>query len=129
MKRKKILFLLTPLLLAIAILLIAFEPQTRLFLGRTSVAPYPFPISPPGDLAKTIDATQKRVERDHTSGMERASLASLYVARAKQNGDASDYDKAEETAKASLKSLPFSNSGAKLVLAQVAEARHERDQG
>ncbi len=105
--------------------LMAFEPQVRQYYGGARVAPYRFIVMQPADMNRAIAMTEARIERDRTSGLERAGLASLYIARGKLNGDVADYDKAREIAKASLKLLPFSNTGAKVDLALIAEARHE----
>src|SRR5437899_9528656 len=47
---------------------------------------------------------------------------------ARATGDLSWYLLAEQTAQRSLASLPFQNNGALIVLARVAEARHDLQQ-
>ncbi len=114
--------------LFIAILLIGFEPQTRRFFGGNSTAPYRFSVSTIGDtsaLTAQIIFLEKRIERIPSSALDRSTLAATYAAQAKLTGDTTFYDKAQSLAQYSLKLLPFSNGGAKLTLATVAEARHQ----
>ena len=87
-------------------------------------------IQPPSDsitlaLGREIAFYQERVSRNPQDGLDRTSLASTYLKMARATGDANWYVLAEQEAKRSLTNLPFNNYGATLVLARVAEAKHE----
>ena len=83
------------------------------------------PGSVTGTLNKEISFYQKRISQDPESGLDRASLANLYLKMARATGDANWYLMAQQTANQSLFHLPFNNNGAIFALARVAEARHE----
>jgi tetratricopeptide (TPR) repeat protein len=85
---------------------------------ETPVAPYKLRIYSAAKPDAEIAFYEERLRRAPDSALDLASLASAH-ARAR------NYDRAEELARASLKLLPVFNTGAKLVLAQVAQARHQ----
>ncbi|WP_052754515.1 tetratricopeptide repeat protein [Calothrix sp. 336/3] len=92
---------------------------------------YPFAVSIPGGgnrqatLQKEITFYQGKVRQSPDSGLPLASLAQAYLKMAKATGDNNWYLFAEQSAQRSLGNLPFNNSGATIVLARVAQARHE----
>lgn len=94
------------------------EPDPR-------IAPYRFAGSKPTEPGAEIAFLEKRVARDPNGGLDLASLARLYLAQARRTGDAGGFAKAEATARRSLANLTVNNEGAKLVLARLAEARHD----
>lgn len=122
------------------ILLVAISPPLRSWLGSfvkpnaTQLATpyrYPFSLSLPGAanttslVQKEITFYQQRVQADATSGLNLASLARAYLKMGRATSESSWYLLAEQTAQRSLANLPFNNNGAVLVLARVAEARHD----
>ncbi|MBI3660209.1 tetratricopeptide repeat protein [Candidatus Acetothermia bacterium] len=77
------------------------------------------------DLEREIAFYQERIQRDLTGGLDSAALARAYLKMARASGEIHWYLLAEETAQRSLANLPYNNEGAQLVLARVAEARHD----
>lgn len=96
-------------------------------------APYRYPFSrslpgttnPTGSLQKEIAFYQERVSQAPQSGLNQASLARAYLKMARATEEGSWYLLAEQAAQRSLANLPFNNHGAVLVLARVAQARHD----
>ena len=92
---------------------------------------YSFPQSLPGTVnptsavQKEIAFYQERVRQDPKGGLELASLARAYLKMARATEEGSWYLLAEQAARRSLANLPFDNNGAVLVLARVAQARHD----
>lgn len=76
-------------------------------------------------LENEIAFYQERIGRDSQGGLDLASLGRAYLKMARATGDLSWYLLAEQAARRSLANLPFQNDGAVLVLARVAEARHD----
>lgn len=76
-------------------------------------------------LEQEIAFYQERVARDPLGGLDLASLGATYLRMARATGDISWYLLAEQAARRSIANLPFSNDAALLVLAKVAEARHD----
>ena len=76
-------------------------------------------------LEQEIAFYQERVARDPQGGLDLALLGGTYLRMARATGDISWYLLAEQAARRSLANLPFSNDGALLVLAKVADARHD----
>jgi tetratricopeptide (TPR) repeat protein len=68
---------------------------------------------------------QTRIARTPQSGLDRAGLAGAYLKMARVTGDLRWYLLAEDTARESLANLPMNNAPATLVLARIAEARHD----
>jgi tetratricopeptide (TPR) repeat protein len=68
---------------------------------------------------------QQRLAVDSKSGLNRAALASAYLKMARATGEGGWFLLAEQAAQRSIALLPFDNKGALLVLARIAEARHD----
>lgn len=89
---------------------------------------YPFPTqtttTSTQDLRREVAFYQQRIQLRPTEGLDRAALAHTYFKLAKATGDTNWFLLAQQTAQASLQRLPYSNAGASLVLARVAEAQH-----
>ncbi|MEW5857119.1 MAG: tetratricopeptide repeat protein [Cyanobacteriota bacterium] len=125
----------------VSLLLINLPPNLRFWrqsltgegvpVGLDPAYRYPFPqtlagnVSPKLALQREIAFYQQRVSLDPQSGLNLASLAAAYLKMARATGEGSWYLLAEQTAKRSLASLPFDNKGAVIILARVAEARHD----
>ena len=121
-------------------LLIAAAVVTTLFLtishNLNSVklaAPYRYNFSPslPGTedrqatLQQEIAFYQEKTRQTPDSGLNLAALAQAYLKMAKATGESNWYLLAEQAAKRSLSHLSFNNHGAVMVLARVAQARHD----
>ncbi len=76
-------------------------------------------------LENDIAFYQERSNLNPDDGLELASLAGAYLTKARVSGWANWYLLSEQTAKRSLANLPVFNNGALLVLAEIAEARHD----
>jgi tetratricopeptide (TPR) repeat protein len=76
-------------------------------------------------LQQEVAFYQKRIQQAPEDGLGRAALAGIYLKLARATGNTSWYLLAQQTAQSSLARLPFNNSGAKLVLARTAEAKHD----
>ncbi|ABW27586.1 tetratricopeptide repeat protein [Acaryochloris marina] len=76
-------------------------------------------------LQREIVFYQNRIQANPTDGLDRASLATLYLQLASSTGNTHWYHEAEETARQSLANLPFNNPEAQLALAKVAQAEHQ----
>ncbi|MGB3266447.1 MAG: hypothetical protein WBA89_21105 [Microcoleus sp.] len=68
---------------------------------------------------------QQRLAVDSRSGLNRAALAGVYLKMARATGEGGWFLLAEQAAERSIADLPFDNKGALLVLARIAEARHD----
>ncbi|MCC3409621.1 MAG: hypothetical protein JGK17_29535 [Microcoleus sp. PH2017_10_PVI_O_A] len=68
---------------------------------------------------------QQRLAVDSSSGLNRAALAGAYLKMARATGEGGWFLLAEQAAERSIALLPFDNKGALLVLARIAEARHD----
>src|SRR3989449_6713606 len=75
-----------------------------------------------------IEFYQARLTYDPNSGLNLAALAGAYLRMARATGDLRWYLITEQTAQRSVASLPFQNNGALIMLARVAEARHDFQQ-
>jgi tetratricopeptide (TPR) repeat protein len=115
----------TTLLLAVPSLLHSPSPQLAAPYG------YRFSQSLPGtdnrraNLQKEISFYQEKVKQNPESGLNLAALAQAYLKMARATGENHWYLLAEQAAKRSLANLPFNNQGAIVVLARVAQARHD----
>lgn len=111
-------------LLAISTIAI-FSQQWRI----SSNYDYPFQAqvqrNPNQTLQQEVAFYQKRIQQRPEDGLGRAALASAYLKLARATGDTSWYLLAQQTAQTSLARLPFDNPGAQLVLARIAEAKHD----
>lgn len=76
------------------------------------------------DATSTIRALEARVNAEPVSPLDLTDLADAYLRQAQTGSDPDGYDRAEAAAQRSLAILPFPN-GAKLVLAKVANAKHQ----
>jgi tetratricopeptide (TPR) repeat protein len=90
---------------------------------------YRFQRAERGSIRRALEAAiafhQARLARDPESGLELAALGRTYLRMARATGDLNWYLLAEQAGRRSLASLPFQNRGAVLVLARIAEARHD----
>ncbi len=68
---------------------------------------------------------QQRLAVDSKSGLNRAALAGVYLKMGRATGEGGWFLLAEQAAQRSIADLPFDNKGALLVLARIAEARHD----
>ncbi|MBW4619187.1 MAG: tetratricopeptide repeat protein [Cyanosarcina radialis HA8281-LM2] len=97
--------------------------------GTNSAYRYPFEKTSSSNvtlaLQKEIAFYQGKMRLDPESGLYQASLARTYLKMARATGEASWYLLAEQNAQQSLAKMPFENQGATIVLARVAEARHD----
>ncbi|MCC3606586.1 MAG: hypothetical protein JGK24_26020 [Microcoleus sp. PH2017_29_MFU_D_A] len=76
-------------------------------------------------IQQEITFYQQRLAVDSKSGLNRAALASAYLKMARVTGEGGWFLLAEQAAERSIALLPFDNKGALLVLARIAEARHD----
>lgn len=114
------------LLLGVAVVIILLpyfpRPQQTLF-------PYPYKTVSSDDALRKLEQDiafyQERSSLSPNDGLELASLASSYLTKARVSGWANWYLLSEQAAKRSLANLPTFNNGALLVLAEIAEARHD----
>lgn len=99
------------------------------FGGPPSPYRYHFHRPRPGEITNLlrdeITFYQGRIARTPQSGLDRAALADAYLKMARTSGTLGWYLLAEDTARESLANLPVNNAGAMLVMARVAEARHD----
>jgi tetratricopeptide (TPR) repeat protein len=86
-------------------------------------APYRLPILVDGSGVEFRDA-ERRAERNPASGLLAARYAAALLGRARATGDAAMLERAGSEAARSLALLP-ENDGATLVLAELAESRHD----
>ncbi len=90
---------------------------------------YPYKPTSQGDatqrLQQEVSFYQARIQQRPDDGLERTSLAQTYLKLARATGQTPWFLLAEKTAQESLAKLPFENEAALLVLAQVAEAKHD----
>ncbi|NJK28158.1 MAG: hypothetical protein HC925_06225 [Coleofasciculaceae cyanobacterium SM2_3_26] len=99
------------------------------WFDRQSPYAYPFVPPSPADTLKALEQAiavhKERIQQYPEDGLDRASLAGLYLKLARTTGEESWYLLAEQEARQSLINLPFFNDGAILTLARVAEAKHD----
>lgn len=92
------------------------------------VAPYPFSdrtsLDPLTLLKKEERFLRKKIRRAPGNGLAEANLANVLALQSQLTGVLSKMDDAEKVAKSSLENLPYYNYSARMVLAEVAEARH-----
>jgi tetratricopeptide (TPR) repeat protein len=114
------------IVIPIALLLIGTGLYFLLGWRSSASSAYPFPInSTKADtLSEDIALYEKRVLRDPEGALDWDNLAELYLALGKRSGSPEAFAKAESAAKKSLANRAAANSGAVLVLADVAQARH-----
>jgi tetratricopeptide (TPR) repeat protein len=76
-------------------------------------------------LQQEIAFYQQRLAVDSRSGLNRAALAGVYLKMARATGEGGWFLLAEQAAERSIADLPFDNQGALLILARIAEAKHD----
>jgi tetratricopeptide (TPR) repeat protein len=81
--------------------------------------------NPIGRIEQEIALYQERLRRDPMSALSLSSLATAYIQMAKVTGEGNWYLLAEQSAQQSLASLPYGNPEALMLLARVAEAKHD----
>ncbi|NJR65085.1 MAG: hypothetical protein HC772_06820 [Leptolyngbyaceae cyanobacterium CRU_2_3] len=81
--------------------------------------------NPISRIEQEIGLFQERLRRDPTSALSQSSLAIAYLQMAKVTGEGNWYLLSEQAAQQSLVNLSFNNSEALMILARVAEARHD----
>lgn len=118
--------------LPIAGILLSIPVGLRFLNGQSGLGTsyrYRFSRPAPGSVTQALGREmtfyQERIRQSPEDGLNRALLASTYLKMARATGDASWYLQAEQAAQQSLVKLSFHNDGAILVLARVAQARHD----
>lgn len=86
---------------------------------------YRFAVVPSPGPDATIEFYERRVRVNPRGGLDRASLAAAYLAKARLTGDHSWLSRAQSEAQASLERLTIHNDTANLVLAKVAAEHHD----
>jgi tetratricopeptide (TPR) repeat protein len=123
------LWLIAPIVLIIATIAILVE-KTKL-PAKPNIDAYSFQLNLPGTIdqkqaiQREIALYQTQLQQDPNSGMTLASLGNAYWKLGKATGEVSWYLLAEQMAQRSLTALPFENEASQLILAQVAQARHD----
>lgn len=110
---------------ALAVLLVpvkSLRRQATLYPGDAAIR-YRFATGREAVVPNSLPALEERVKKQ-PGALELAELAGMYFDQGHKSGDLSWYDKAEATAKESLKKLATPNA-AKLTLAKIADARHD----
>ncbi len=101
----------------------------RLIAKRPPRYAYPFALTLKSDNQQTVESAislyQGRVQQRPEDGLDRAALAAAYLKMARITGAANWYLLAEQEARQSLANLAFDNDGAVMVLAEIAQAKHE----
>lgn len=100
----------------------ALAPDPSVIHYRYATAP-----DPDADTTSMIKQLEERAASPIGSPEDLGELAGLYVRRAQQDGNLDDYKRAEQMARRSLALRAFPN-GAKLILAETANARHDFQQ-
>jgi tetratricopeptide (TPR) repeat protein len=97
--------------------------------AQPTLFPYPYKTVSSDDALRKLEQDiafyQQRTNLSPDDGLELASLAGAYLTKARVSGWANWYLLSEQAAKRSLANLPVFNNGAILVLAEIAEARHD----
>ncbi len=88
------------------------------------VAKYKFSATSPIDASEETRALEKRVA-EHPQALDLSALASHYFRQGQISGDGSLIEKAKEAAENSLRLMSFNNSSSEILLARIAESRHE----
>jgi len=117
-------------LLPIATILFIRTSEWPSIPGFWSQSPHPYPFASTlqsensQTLERSIAFYQGRIHQNSQDGLDRATLANLYIQMARATDDENWYSLAEQAARQSLTNLPFHNDGAVLALARLAEASH-----
>jgi tetratricopeptide (TPR) repeat protein len=97
-----------------------------LLLTRGLQNPQPKPTNPrQASLQKELAFYQSKVQQNPNSGLDLSALAAAHWRLGKATGDVSWYLLAEQTANRSIAQSPVGKDSASLVLAQVAQAKHD----
>lgn len=111
--------------LTVGLLLPGSPWQAWLQAGRPGrIAPYRLVRQTGVDPDKEIALYRQRVQQDPAGFLNQIALASAYLRRARLSGETSWYLLAEQSAQRSLSHFR-QNPGALLVLARIAQARHD----
>ena len=108
---------------------IVFFVTTARGSSTQTLFPYPYKTTSAGEALRKLEGDivfyQERSNQHPDDGLELASLAGAYLTEARVSGWANWYLLSEQAAKRSLANLPVFNHGAILVLAEIAESRHD----
>jgi tetratricopeptide (TPR) repeat protein len=111
------------------LLFLGAVPVTLALTSRASEEPATSPVPTAADEFKARDVDiafyEKRVREDSSSAADRSRLAQLYAQRARATGNESDYERAENQARASLALRTDRNAGTFSVLVNALLARHD----
>lgn len=102
-----------------------WPPPDPALTSTATAWPYPYKIGRDNSTEKEIAFYQKRLRERTVSAPDQAALASAYLRQARRTMDPSWYLLAEKSALESLSHQPVGNRMALLILARVAEARHD----
>jgi tetratricopeptide (TPR) repeat protein len=128
--QQTILIYLVFLTLGIIACVIFFFPYLAKAVDKTeTLFPYPYRTTSADEALRKLETDiafyQARTNFSPNDGLELASLAGAYLTKARVSGWANWYLLSEQAAKRSLANLSVFNNGAILVLAEIAEARHD----
>ena len=106
-----------------------YSHRNNNLVGIANSYPYSLNQSSPdrviSNLENEINFYREKIRHNPDDGLERAALAKAYLKMARTTGNVNWYLLAEQSARQSLVNLPFDNQGAMLVLAHIAEAKHD----
>lgn len=112
--------------IAIAVVGVLFFAGAYVYSEQSSIAPYRFTVMNQSlDLDSQIRATEKKLESNPNGQIVTTDLADLYLQKAKIDDQYLLFEKAETLAIQSLQILEYKNERAKMIKADVAQARHE----
>lgn len=113
----------------IACLVVFFPYIAKAVNKNETLFPYPYRTTSADEALRKLEGDiafyQERTNLSPDDGLELASLAGAYLTKARVSGWANWYLLSEQAAKRSLANLAVFNNGAILVLAEIAEARHD----
>jgi tetratricopeptide (TPR) repeat protein len=118
------------LILVIIVCVIFFSPYlAETLVKKETLFSYPYRTTSADEALRKLEQDiafyQERSNLNPDDGLELASLAGAYLTKARVSGWANWYLLSEQAAKRSLANLSVFNNGAILVLAEIAEARHD----
>jgi tetratricopeptide (TPR) repeat protein len=128
--KQNVLMYLISLVLAIVVCAMFFLPYiARMATKSETLFSYPYRTTSADEALRKLETDiafyQQRTNLSPDDGLELASLAGAYLTKARVSGWANWYLLSEQAAKRSLANLSVFNNGAILVLAEIAEARHD----
>lgn len=128
--KQNILIYIFVLMLGIVACAVFFFPYLAKAVNKTeTLFAYPYRTTSADEALRKLEQDiafyQQRTNLSPDDGLELASLAGAYLTKARVSGWANWYLLSEQAAKRSLANLPVFNNGAVLVLAEIAEARHD----